>query len=225
MAKANKKTKNRARTERRYQASSAGNWVTFAAGGISAAAMGGGTYAQLLRAADAAPIPAAPWLLAGGALGLAAAIWFGGSASAIRVGDGGIATERGDSLTRMPWYAVTSVALSGDALLAEGKDDKGAAFSLRLSRTKDANAAGRIVAEARMRVPSVVNLGDDTFGYDEQTGDLIQLEPLHLQGKHCSASDTVITFEADARLCPRCERVYHRAHVPEACACGAALNV
>jgi hypothetical protein len=25
-------------------------------------------------------------------------------------------------------------------------------------------------------------------------------------------------------VCPRCDRVYHKAHVPEACACGASLE-
>ncbi len=224
MAKANKKLKNRARTERRYPASSTGNSITFAIGGAAAAAMGAGTYAQLLRAADAAPIAAAPWLLAGGAIGLAGAIWFSAPPGAIRVGDGGIAIERGDALQRMPWYEIASVALSNDTLVVEGKDDKGAAVTVRASRTKDTDLVGRIVSEARDRIPAVVGLGEE-LAFDAESGTLLQLEPLHIAGKRCAASDTVITFEADARICPKCGRVYHRAHVPEACTCGAALNV
>jgi hypothetical protein len=43
-------------------------------------------------------------------------------------------------------------------------------------------------------------------------------------GKHCADSGTVIAYEPDARVCPRCERVYHKAHVPETCACGGSLE-
>ena len=42
-------------------------------------------------------------------------------------------------------------------------------------------------------------------------------------GKHCSASGKVIAFEPDARVCPRCERVFYRTSVPAACDCGASL--
>ena len=224
MAKANKKLKNRTRTERRYAAPSSSNWITFLGGGASALAMGGGTYAQLFRAAEAKPIPAGPWLLAGGALGLAAAIWFGGPRDAIRVGDGGIAVERGTALQRMPWHAITSVSLNGDTLVAEGKDETGGSCTVRVSRMKNGDVAGRIIAEARDRIPKVVNLGDETFAYDEQAGDLIQLEALHLAGKRCTMSNTTLAFETDARVCPKCTRVYHRAHVPAECECGAALN-
>jgi hypothetical protein len=224
MAKVSKKPKHRPRTERRYTTSGPGKWVVPVAGAVSALAMGAGTYAQLLRAADAPPIAAAPWLLAGGALGLAAAIWFGGPRDAIRVGDGGIAIERGGALQRMPWYAVTSISVNGDALIVEGKDDGGAACSLRVSRAKDGNVAGRIAAEASARIPKVVNLGDEGFGYDEQAGVVVRLEALHLAGRRCTASGTTIAFESDARLCPKCERVYNRAHVPAACGCGAPLN-
>jgi hypothetical protein len=224
MAKVSKKQKHRARTERRYATSSRSTWIIPTAGALSALAMGAGTYAQLLRPAEAAPIAAAPWLLAGGALGLAASIWFGGPRGAIRVGDGGIAIERGGALQRMPWYAITRISVSGDALIAEGKDDAGASCTVSISRTKDVNAAGRIAAEAAMRIPGVVNLGDEGFAYDEQAGNVLPLEPLHLAGKRCTQSGTTIAFEADARLCPKCERVYHHAHLPAECACGAAFN-
>lgn len=224
MAKVSKKSKHRLRTERRYAAASIANWIVPTAGALSALVMGAGTYAQLLRPAEATPIAAAPWLLAGGALGLAGAIWFGGPRAAIRVGDAGLAIERGGALQRMPWYAITSVSVTGDALIAEGKDDTGANCTLRVSRTKDVNVAGRIAAEASARIPNVVNLGDENFGYDEQAGDIVNLEPLHLAGRRCTASATAIAFESDARLCPKCERVYHHAHLPAECACGAALS-
>jgi hypothetical protein len=34
----------------------------------------------------------------------------------------------------------------------------------------------------------------------------------------------IIAFEPDARVCPRCERIYHRDHVPDTCACGGAMS-
>jgi hypothetical protein len=42
-------------------------------------------------------------------------------------------------------------------------------------------------------------------------------------GRHCAATGKVIAYEPDARLCPRCERAYHKSGVPEACECGALL--
>jgi hypothetical protein len=42
-------------------------------------------------------------------------------------------------------------------------------------------------------------------------------------GKHCASSGKVIAFEPDARLCPRCERVYYKTSVPAECECGASL--
>ena len=49
------------------------------------------------------------------------------------------------------------------------------------------------------------------------------LEPPQVVGKHCSASGKVIAFEPDARLCPKCERVFYKASVPAECDCGASL--
>jgi hypothetical protein len=42
-------------------------------------------------------------------------------------------------------------------------------------------------------------------------------------GKRCAESDVIISYEPDARVCPRCERVYHKDHVPKSCVCGASL--
>jgi len=53
---------------------------------------------------------------------------------------------------------------------------------------------------------------------------VLPLEPPQVVGKHCAASGKVISYEPDARVCPRCERVYHRASVPASCECGASLT-
>jgi hypothetical protein len=87
-------------------------------------------------------------------------------------------------------------------------------------------AAAWIVREARERVPAVVHVPDDAPLPPPQAsaGEVIALEPPQVVGKHCAASGKVIAYEPDARVCPKCERVYHKASVPEACECGASLD-
>ena len=55
-------------------------------------------------------------------------------------------------------------------------------------------------------------------------GESLPLEPPQVVGKHCASSGKVIAYEPDARVCPRCERVYHKVSVPDACECGASLK-
>ena len=42
-------------------------------------------------------------------------------------------------------------------------------------------------------------------------------------GKKCAATGKTISYEPDARVCPRCERVYMRRSVPKKCKCGNSL--
>ena len=40
-------------------------------------------------------------------------------------------------------------------------------------------------------------------------------------GRRCAATDKIISFERDARLCPNCAQVYHKDNVPKECVtCG-----
>ncbi len=55
-------------------------------------------------------------------------------------------------------------------------------------------------------------------------GRIVTLDPIQVVGKRCAESDKMIAYEPDARVCPRCERIYHKAHVPEECACGENLT-
>jgi hypothetical protein len=82
-----------------------------------------------------------------------------------------------------------------------------------------------MVKEARQRIPAVVDVPEDVALPEVRAsvGESRVLEPAQVVGKHCAASGKVIAYEPDARVCPRCERVYHRAHVPAACECGASL--
>jgi hypothetical protein len=50
------------------------------------------------------------------------------------------------------------------------------------------------------------------------------LEPPQVVGRHCAESGKVIAYEPDARVCVRCERVFHRTSMPDVCACGASLE-
>jgi hypothetical protein len=54
---------------------------------------------------------------------------------------------------------------------------------------------------------------------------VVPLEPPQAAGQRCKASDKLIAFEKDARVCGRCGEVYHKEGVPSAClTCGAKLR-
>ena len=53
---------------------------------------------------------------------------------------------------------------------------------------------------------------------------VIHLDPIQVVGQHCAATGKAIAWEPDARICPRCERIYHKDHVPETCECGGSLE-
>jgi hypothetical protein len=52
----------------------------------------------------------------------------------------------------------------------------------------------------------------------------VEAPPLQLVGKRCAESDKIIAYEPDARVCTRCERVYHKTKVPKTCECGADIG-
>jgi hypothetical protein len=232
MAKKNKSSKRgkpRERRERRFepQASTGPNLV-YAIGGVGAVAMGAGVWEQfgsLVRDAGPEPLKAAPYVIAFGALLVGVAIWMGTSGEpAIRVGDGGLAIEKG-GLRRMPWYAIERIDWRGGILRATGKDDLGVAMTVVARIATQPQAAAWIVKEARSRVSAAVDVPQDATLPDAlDAGETLALEPPQVVGKHCAASGKVIAYEPDARVCPRCERVYHRSHVPETCECGASLT-
>ncbi len=191
-------------------------------------AMGAGAWGQfgpLVREGGPEPFRYASYLLVAGAVLVAIALWFGTSGEpALRVGDAGIATEKG-GLHRMPWYAVESILWRDGAVRASGKDDLGVATTIVASLASHPQAAAWMVKEGRQRLPGVVDVPADVTlpAVREDAGETIALQPPQVVGKHCAASGKVIAYEPDARICGRCERVYHIAHVPESCACSASL--
>jgi hypothetical protein len=125
----------------------------------------------------------------------------------------------------MPWYGVERVEWSDDGIRVTGKDDTGVDMMVVATLKSHAQAAAWIVKEARERVPSTVGSLEDAGLPDPlaSAGTTHALEPTQVVGRHCAESGRVIAYEPDARVCVRCERVYHRSSVPETCACGASL--
>jgi hypothetical protein len=227
-----KKDKPRERHERRFEPRPTTNpALVYLLGGIGAVAMGAGVWAQFGSAfvdqPEGAPEPLklARYILIAGTLLVGAAIWIGTSGDpTLRVGDGGVALDK-SGVRRVPWYAVERVEWREEAVRVVGKDEMGSPITIVARAATHPQAAAWIVKEARERIPAVVDVPEDATLLEPRNdaGETLALEPPQVVGKHCAASGKVIAYEPDARVCPRCERVYHKAHVPDSCACGAPL--
>jgi hypothetical protein len=225
-----KREKRAERLERRFEPrASTSRAIVYLAGALGAIAMGAGAWGQfgsLVHEGGPGPLPYAPYILSGGTLLVAIAVWLGTSGEpALRVGDAGVALEKGSGLRRMPWYSVHGVQWRDRAVRVTGKDELGLAMNVVVPLASHGPAAAWIVKEARERIPRAVGVPADVFLPNalDFPGEPLRLEPQQVVGKHCAASGKVIAYEPDARVCPRCERVYHKAHVPESCECGASL--
>jgi hypothetical protein len=228
--KAGKAPKPRPRRERRFEPiAGTSPGVIYLLGSIGALAMGAGAWEEfspLVSDSAITPLKFAPYVLTAGAVLVGAAVWLGTSGEPLlRVGDAGLAIEKG-GLKRMPWYAIERIDWRDESVRVEGKDDGGAPMTLNASLRSHPQAAAWIVTEGRARVPAVVKVPEDASLPDAiaDAGVVVELDPPRLVGRHCAASGKVISYEPDARVCPRCERVYHKAHVPETCECGASLG-
>jgi hypothetical protein len=216
MAETKKKKKaKRERKERRFtpeQNYSSG--ATVAAGMLGALAAGAGVWGQWI---SETPHAYSPYLFGGGAIALGASLWFGDAGAVpVRIGDAGIALERGAELTRLSWCDLETVEVNGKQLIAKGKS---ATFSIPIA--VQPKAVAWILAEGTKRVPEAMNVKkSDVAGLPEPKdldGELVTLEGVQVAGKHCAASDKPIAFERDARLCPNCAQVYLKDSVPKKC--------
>lgn len=232
MAKATKKTKTR--SERRFLPQSTHNpLIVKVLGALGAAALGAGLWGHFyghFAPAEGEPVSVAIYIAAAGAVLVGAAIWLGTSSdAAVRVGDAGIALERG-GLRRMPWWEVSQISWDGgvSSLVVAGKDEAGQSMTFKLSVHSQPDAIAWVVKEARARIPKKVDLADSVNDklpeLRPHAGTSIALEPMQVVGKHCAASKRVIAYEPEARVCPRCERVYHKLAVPKKCKCGGSLE-
>jgi hypothetical protein len=228
-----KKDKGPRRQERRFIAQSSYNpWLVRVLGGLGATALGAGTWGYLYGHAFEAdeklkPIPS--YVIAAGAVLTGATIWLGTSSETpLRVGAPGIAMEKGE-VRRMPWANVSQISWeSGNlALVIAGKDESGSAWTFKVPVRSHAEAAGWILKEALERIPKVVDISDTVLekmpGANPHAGMIIDLEPLQVVGKKDAVSGKTISYEPDARVCPRCERVYYKRTVPKRCKCGNSL--
>jgi hypothetical protein len=206
------------RSERRYVAQ-ASLWAKLSFIGmlVAAALAGAGSYGQWLRPEALGPHKASPFLLAGAAVLLGALVLFGeGVAKPVRVGDAGVAMEKSaGEITRIAWCDITRILLSDGALTLQTSGT-----SIVLPLASHAQAAGDALAQARERIPRLV---EDIPASDlEQAGpggEVLPLEPPQMAGLHCRSTDRSIAFEEDARMCGRCGEVYHKDGVPSRCAC------
>jgi hypothetical protein len=170
------------------------------------------------------------YLVAAGALALAVALWFGTSGDApVRVGAPGIGVEKGQ-IRRMPWWAVKSIRFDegAAALVIDGSDESGAAWSFKVSLKSHPEAVAWIVSEAKTRIPNALSLDDGASTRIPralpEAGERLELEALQVVGKRCAATGKAISYEPDARICTKCERVYIADAVPDECGCGASLD-
>jgi hypothetical protein len=216
MAETKKKKKaKRERKERRFSPEQTYSSGAAVGGGmLGALALGAGVWGQWI---SETPHSYSPYLLGGGAIALGASLWFGDAGAVpVRIGDAGIALERGTELTRLAWCDLETVEIVGKQLLAKGKSTT---FSIPIAAHP--KAVAWILAEGTRRVPESMNVKkSDLVGLPEPKdldGEMVLLEGVQVAGKHCAATDKPIAFERDARLCPNCAQVYLKDSVPKKC--------
>ncbi|NUO55005.1 MAG: hypothetical protein HOV80_39710 [Polyangiaceae bacterium] len=210
------------RTERRFAPkanTTAGlSWILI---GLGAASIGAGFFGQFLRGAG--PHPYAMYLLIGGAIAFA----LGMVASTrivptVRIGDAGLAVERGEAIIeRLGWHEVDAVRHASGVLVFSGA---GKVVSITIAEHPD--AAAFAVQQGHARIPARMGDAPESLpGPSPEASEHITLEPPQLAGLRCAASNRLISFEGDARLCGRCGQAYHREDVPKRCvSCDAQLT-
>ncbi len=203
------------RKERRFVPSSLeSSKLAMGVGALGATVLGAGVYRQWI--VDP-PAEYGAYLVAGGALVLGAAMWFGDvTATPVRVGDAGVAIERGTDLSRLAWCDVERISVEGAELVVTGDGVR-----LAIPMTPHKAAVAWILKEAAQRVPDVVDVkGSVVDGLPEpreSDGERIDVKDIQVAGRRCAATDQPITFEKDARLCPNCGQVYLQGSVPKKC--------
>ncbi|MCA9630118.1 MAG: hypothetical protein KC766_20745 [Myxococcales bacterium] len=188
--------------------------VALIGGALGALALGAGVHGQWIRDE---PLKFAPYLVAGGAAALMAALVFGDAAAyPVRVGDAGVAVERRGEISRILWCDVESIFLQGNDLVISSSD-----LVLRIPVKLHQSAVAWIVKEATERRPDQLKLTSDEEkqlpSLPTATYERLPVEGLQLTGRKCASSDKTISLEEDARLCPNCGQVYHAHHVPSQC--------
>ena len=183
--------------------------------------MGAGFFGQFLRAAG--PHAFGLHLLVGGTVAFVLGLLLSGRVvPTLRVGDAGLAVERGkEALDRLGWHEIDAVRFSSGVIVFSGS---GKVVSINVAEHPD--AAAFAVSEGRARIPGRMSDAPENLpGPAPESSGLLLLGPPQLAGLRCAASNRLISFEADARLCGRCGQAYHKEEVPERCvSCDAPLT-
>jgi hypothetical protein len=222
MAEKKKRKPPKERTERRF-VPEATHTSRFAAGlgMVGSLALGAGVYGQWVKET---PLTFAAVLVTLGAAGLGGGLWLGSATTfPVRVGDAGVAIERGSETNRILWCDMTEIKLQKGDLVVSSPS-----LTLAIPLGAHPRAVAYIVAEAERRLPKIVKVdeaGKRSIPLATQPGgeDVTVLGD-QVAGRRCAATDKIISFERDARLCPNCAQVYHKDNVPKQCVtCGAEI--
>lgn len=228
------------RTERRFvPVASTNPWIVRVLGAAGGLVLGAGLYAYFYASTEGhvfgpdaedrlRSVPS--YLIAAGAVVMGITIWLGTSSEPpVRVGDPGIAVEKGE-VRRMPWWLVEKITWQPGALalVVTGKDETMRDWTFKVPLASHPEAIGWIIAEAERRIRKRVDIEKGVLkkmpAASEHAGQKLELDALQVVGKKCAASGKVISYEPDARVCPQCERVYFKRSVPNKCKCGAAIG-
>jgi hypothetical protein len=205
----------RERRERRFSPEETyASRVTVYAGMLGALGLGAGVYAQWLRPE---PLSYGPILVGLGGVLFAGSLWKGtAEVGHVRVGDAGVALEKGNDVVRILWCDIERASIEDGRVLVRGKET-----SLSFPLDAHPKASAWLVSEGGRRVPDVMGFSraalDRLPEPKEFDGELVSVEELQIAGRHCRASGKPIAFERDARLCPNCGESYLKDQVPKTC--------
>lgn len=221
--KKKKKASKRTHKERRYLGETTyASRVAVGIGMLGSLLLGAGVFSRWL---SDHPASYAPYLVGLGAVGLVGALMLGDIGTVpVRVGDLGIAIERGNELERIGWCDLKRVYVEKGKLMLESED---ALSSIQVAAHPKAIA--RILAEGTRRVPQAMDVKRSAVeGLPvprDDDGELLTVEAPQVTGRTCAASGKTVAFERDARLCPQCGQVYLKDRVPQQClTCSAELG-
>lgn len=208
-------TQKRDRRERRFSPEETyASRVTVYAGMFGAFSLGAGVYAQWIRQE---PLSYGAILVGVGGVIFGWALWKGSAdVGHVRVGDAGVAVEKGNDLVRVLWCDIERASVEDGSVVVRGK-----AASLSFPVEAHPKAAAWLVAEGGRRVPDIMAFSRTDLERLPETkefdGELVALEELQIAGRACRSSGKPIAFERDARLCPTCGESYLRNQVPKKC--------
>ena len=156
-------------------------------------------------------------LIGFGIVGVVVSWWFGDSANApVRVGDAGLALEKGNDIIRIAWCDIDRLYIENNKLHAETDE-----LTLSIPLDAQPHAVSWALSEATRRLPDIVDVKRQELKRlpkpGEETGSRMIVKGIQVAGRRCAASDKLISFERDARVCPNCAEVYQREKVPDEC--------